>query len=170
MLTIGIIGTVSAIAVMQFGSVQQSIKGDGVMRIVLAQMNTARELSISERRNMQLHFLGPNGLQIVRQDVPSGTTVVGSVSFESGAQYHIEAGLPDTPDQFGRTQAIDFGSATAVMFSSDGTLIDQTGKPVNGTIFVGLPGQPLSSRAITILGATGRVRAYRWNGIKWVSR
>jgi prepilin-type N-terminal cleavage/methylation domain-containing protein len=169
MLTIGIIGVISAIAVVQFGTAQQSIKGDGVMRVVLAQMNIARELAISQRRNMQLSFLTPNALQIVRQNVPSGTTVVGSVVFESGAQYYLAPGLPDTPDGFGRTTAVDFGAATAVMFTSDGTCIDQTGNPVNGTIFVGLPGQLLSSRAITILGGTGRVRGYRWNGLKWVA-
>lgn len=168
MLTIGIIGVISALALFQFGTAQQSIKGDGVMRVVLAQLNTARELSIAQRRNMQLQFLSPNGMRILRQEIPSGTTVVGSAEFESGAAYHLTPGLPDTPDGFGRTQAVDFGTATSVMFSSDGTCIDQTGNPVNGTIFVGLPGQPLSSRAITVLGGTGRVRAYRWNGQRWV--
>lgn len=169
MLTIGIIAVVSAVAVFQFGSAQQSLKGDGVMRVLLAQINTARELSIAQRRNMQLQFQGVNGLQIVRQDVPSGTTLVGLTLFESGAQYYLPPGLPDTPDGFGRTGAIDFGGATAVLFSTDGTLIDQSGRPVNGTIFVGLPGRQLTYRAITILGGTGRVRAYRWNGLKWVA-
>lgn len=168
MLTIGIIGVVSAIAVVQIGSAQQAVKGDGAMRVVLAQLNTARELSISQRRNMQLSFVTPNALQIVRQNVPSGTTTIGWAVFEGGAQYYLPPGLPDTPDGFGRTQAVDFGAATAVMFTSDGTCINQTGNPVNGTIFVGLPGRPHSARAITVLGGTGRVRGYRWNGVKWV--
>jgi hypothetical protein len=136
---------------------------------VLAQLNTARELAIAQRRNMQVQFTGVNGLQIVRQNVPSGTTVIGGSLFESGARYYLTPGLPDTPDGFGRTQAVDFGRATAVMFSSDGTCIDQNGNPVNGTIFLGVPGQPLASRAVTILGATGRVRAFRWNGSRWVT-
>lgn len=169
MLTIGIIAVISTVAVFQFSSAQQSIQGDGVMRVLLAQLNTARELSIAQRRNMQLQFQGLNGLQIIRQDVPSGTTVVGLTLFESGAQYYLAPGLPDTPDAFGRSQAIDFGLATSVLFSTDGTLIDQAGRPVNGTIFVGLPGRPLTYRAITVLGATGRVRAYRWNGLTWVA-
>jgi len=169
MLTIGIIAVISSVAVFQFSSAQQSVTGDGVIRVVLAQLNTARERSIAERRNMQLRFQRPNGLQIVRQEVPSGTTVVGLTLFESGAQYYLAPGLPDTPDAFGRSQAIDFGAATSVLFSTDGTLIDQAGRPVNGTIFVGLPGRPFTYRAITVLGATGRVRAYRWNGLKWVA-
>ena len=167
-MTIGIVGVVTAVTVMHFGSARQSFKGDGVMRVVRAQLNTARELSISQRRTMQLQFPAQNVLQVVRQDVPGGNTVVGAVLFESGAQYVLMPGLPDTPDGFGHTKAVDFGSATTVMFSSDGRLVDQTGKPVNGTIFVGLPNEPLSARAITVLGATGRVRAYRWTGLKWV--
>ena len=167
MLTIGIIAVVSAIAVFQFSAAQPTIKGDGAMRVVLAQLNTARELAISQRRNMRLQFAGLNGLQIVRQDVPSGTTVEGSVVFERGAQYFLPPGLPDTPDGFGRTQPVDFGAATSVMFSSDGTCINQSGNPVNGTIYIGLPGQPLSSRAVTVLGATGRIRGYRWTGSTW---
>ena len=167
-MTIGIVGAVTAVTVMHFGSARQSVKGDGVMRLVRAQLNTARELSISQRRTMQLQFPAQNILQVVRQDVPGGGTVVGAVLFESGAQYMVMPGLPDTPDGFGRTKAVDFGSATTVMFTSDGSFVDQAGKPVNGTIFVGLPDEPLSARAITIVGATGRVRAYRWTGMKWV--
>jgi prepilin-type N-terminal cleavage/methylation domain-containing protein len=168
MLTIGIIAIVSGIALFQFGSAQQAIKGDGGMRLLLAQMNTARELAISQRRTMQLQFTNPNTVQIVRQDVPTGTTVVGSMTFESGVQFYLTPGVPDSPDAFGKTKTIDFGTATTVSFSSDGTCVDQTGNPVNGTVFIAMPGQILSSRAVTVLGATGRVRGYRWDGSKWV--
>src|SRR5687768_4224909 len=84
MMTIGIIGAITAVTVMHFGSARQGIKSDEVMRVVRAQLNTARELSISEGRNMQLQFPAQNVLQIVRQDVPGGSTVVGAVLFESG--------------------------------------------------------------------------------------
>lgn len=168
MLTIGLIGVVSAIAVVQVGSAHLAIRGDGGMRIVMAQMNTARETSISERRNVQVVFPGQNTVQLVRQDIPTGTTLVGSAIFEGGVQLDLEPGLPDTPDGFGHAQAVDFGAATRVMFSSDGTLVDQAGNPVNGTIFVAVPGQPRSQRAITILGSIGRVRGYRWDGQEWV--
>jgi hypothetical protein len=39
--------------------------------------------------------------------------------------------------------------------------------PVNGTVFVGVPGLPYTARAVTILGATGRIRSYHWNGTTW---
>jgi len=168
MLTMGLIAVVSAIAVVQIGTAQQAIRGDSAMRLVLVQLGTARELAISERRDMRLNFLSPNALQVIRQDVPSGTTVKGAAIFEGRAEYHVVPGLPDTPDAFGNRQAIDFGSATTVTFTSDGTVVDQIGNPVNGTVFLAIPGQPVSARAITVLGSTGRIRAYRWDGRRWV--
>ena len=61
-----------------------------------------------------------------------------------------------------------FGIATEVKFAPDGTLVNQSGATLNGTR---VPGdherQPLSARAVTVLGSTGRVRGYRWDGRAW---
>ena len=167
MLTIGIVGIMSAVAVVQIGVAQQAIKGDAGMRVVVAQMNLARELAISQRRNMQVQFLGTNALRIVRNDVPAGTTQLSLIVLEGNVTYSLVAGVPDTPDAFGRNQAVDFGGAPTLMFTSEGTLVDGAGNPINGTIFLSVLGGLKSVRAITILGATGRVRGYRWNGLQW---
>jgi hypothetical protein len=53
------------------------------------------------------------------------------------------------------------------MFTSDGSLIDETGIPVNGTVFLGLPPHVQSARGVTVFGGTGRVRGFRWNGVQW---
>jgi prepilin-type N-terminal cleavage/methylation domain-containing protein len=168
MLTIGIIGVVSSIAIVQVGEASLSIKGDGGMRVVAAQLNLARELAITQRRNMQVRFVGANQLDVVRQNVPAGTTLLSSVVFEGGVRYALVAGLPDTPDGFGNRQATDFGAAATLFFTSEGTFVDDAGNPVNGTIFLALPAGGRSARGITILGATGRVTAYRWDGSRWV--
>ncbi|HET9833819.1 MAG TPA: hypothetical protein VFP91_18985 [Vicinamibacterales bacterium] len=169
MLTIGIIGVVSGLAVLQIGAARQSILGDSGMRVVLAQLNVARELSISQRRTMQVQFGVPNALQIVRNDVPGGATLASAAVFEGRVEYMLVPGVPDTPDAFGRAQSIDFGAAAAILFNSDGTLVDERGRPINGTIFLAVRGgNDRSVRAITVLGATGRIRAYRWNGSTWV--
>jgi hypothetical protein len=82
----------------------------------------------------------------------------------------LTAGLPDTPDAFGNTGPIAFGTATVIKFAPDGTLVDQSGQGLNGSVFMAIPniqGTNLSARAITVLGSTGRVRGYRWDGSKW---
>ena len=74
----------------------------------------------------------------------------------------------DTPDQFGNVAPVYFQGANALSFQSDGSLVDQGGIPRNGTLFIGLPGHPEVARAVTILGTTGLVQSYRWNGTDWI--
>ncbi len=107
--------------------------------------------------------------------------------------YAVLSGVPDTPDLFGNTTtcvsstgvcfkdtitSISACGSTPVLpcyltFQSDGTVVDSSGNYVNGTIFMGQvgntrnPTNPLTARAITILGATGRVKGYRYNGKIW---
>ena len=109
-------------------------------------------------------------MQLVRQEVPAanGTTVLADIPLEGGIQFMLFPGVGDTPDAFGATKAVDFGAATSVMFNTDGMLIDNTGNTVNGTVFMSMPNEAQSYRAVTILGATGRIRGYRWDGGKWV--
>jgi prepilin-type N-terminal cleavage/methylation domain-containing protein len=169
LIVLGIAGTVMGIAMFQIGAVQPSMKGDGAMRTIMAQLNTARELSISQRRMMQVNFLGTGQIQIVRQEVPAGTTALPTVAVEGGLQYGLIAGIVDTPDGFGlKAGGIAFGTATSYLFSSDGTLIDQNGNPLNGTVFLAIPGVARSFRAVTVMGGTGRIRGYKWDGHSWV--
>jgi hypothetical protein len=168
-MTMVLIGIVSAISVVQIGAVRQSLNGDSGMRVVLGQLNLAREMSIADRRTVQLRFVGTNALQIIRNDVPAGTTMLSSAVFEGGVEYTLTPSVPDSPDAFGNANAVDFGAALTVLFNSDGTLVDERGRTINGTIFLAVRGGGARSiRAITVLGATGRIRAYRWTGAEWV--
>ena len=63
------------------------------------------------------------------------------------------------------------------MFNSSGTFVGSialpsyatvgNNDPVNGTVFIGVPGDMKTARAITILGSTGRVRTYSWTGVAY---
>jgi Tfp pilus assembly protein FimT len=167
MVTMCVMGIVGSMATMQVGTVRRSMQGDGAMRVVMTQLNTAREMAMTQRRNMEIRFVGSNWLQIVRSDVPAGTTVLTGIPLESNAQYALVPGVVDTPDAFGNGAAISFGAAAQIMFAPNGTLIDNNGSPVNGTVFVSIANSQASLRAVTVLGATGRIRGYRWNGAVW---
>ena len=65
------------------------------------------------------------------------------------------------------SQPINFGAAVSMMFNTEGMFVDNGGIPVNGTVFLLIPNQPGSFRAVTVLGSTGRVRGFRWNGGQW---
>ena len=167
MATLMFVGIITAIAAVQVGPVRNAYVGDGALRTIVAELNTARELALAQRRLMEISFVGGNRLQVIRHDLPRGTTVVRDVFFESGVTYSVFASLPDTPDAYGKTAATSFSNAAVIQFNTEGALVDAAGVPINGTVFVALPGIPLSARAATVQGTTGRVRGYRWDGRQW---
>jgi prepilin-type N-terminal cleavage/methylation domain-containing protein len=184
MMVVAITGVVSAIAFIQIDNVRPAMKGDGAMRTVVAQMNTARELSISQPRNIQLAFVG-SVITLTRQNIAVGaaaptTTVLASIPLEGGVQFGLPGGAVDTPDGFvngtpgapvtGTAMApgIYVGAATSVFFTSDGSLISLAGLPVNATVFLTVPTETLGTRAVTVFGSVGRIRSYKWNSNQWV--
>ncbi len=169
LVVVGIFGVVTATAALSLGASQMSVKGDGAMRTLIGQLSTAREQAITQRRNMQVVVTsGGNQIQVVRENWPGpSTTVLTQVVMEGGATFALLNGLPDTPDSFGATSAVNFGAATSVRFGSDGMLIDQSGNPLNGSIFLQIRGEMRSARAVTIMGTTGRIRGYKWDGRQW---
>jgi prepilin-type N-terminal cleavage/methylation domain-containing protein len=167
MLVVCVVGIIAAMATFQIGSVRPAMQGDGAMRTVMAELNGAREMAIAQRRFMEIAFVGTNRIRIIRHDLPNGTTTLRDVALESGVQYGIIPGIADTPDAFGNGSPTSFGAATSIMFSTDGSLIDSGGVPVNGTVFVTIPTVAISFRAVTVQGSTGHVRAYQWTGGQW---
>jgi prepilin-type N-terminal cleavage/methylation domain-containing protein len=172
MFVVGILGILSGMAVVQIGVSRPGALGDGAMRVVLAQMNTARQLAITQRRNMRMVFDQGSRIQIIREEVPGpALTTVSTALFEGTLQFVLVAGLPDTPDAFGNSAATVFTTATGnppeVKFTPQGTFVNQAGATLNGSVFVAMPNQALSARSVTIFGSTGRIRGYRWNGRSW---
>lgn len=180
MVVTAIAGILTGIAVVQIASSRQSLIGDGAMRVVLSQMNQAKEQAITQRRNMRVTFVGTNTIQVCREEVPAGTcTAISSVPFESGLTFLRPASVPDlspsttelastASPSLSSYAAVAFGNGTSQLrFAPDGTLIDQDGTAANGTVFVALSNQLLSARAVAVFGSTGRIRGYRWDGRNW---
>jgi type II secretory pathway pseudopilin PulG len=92
-------------------------------------------------------------------------TIPGDVSFA------VQAGFPaSAPDGFGAgANPIDFGQTLAgeplfyVVFMPDGSSQDNLGNYNSGVVYLTRPGDNIynSSRAITVWGATGRIRGWR---------
>jgi hypothetical protein len=165
--TMGLAMVILAIAIGFYPPAVATIQGDADMRILNWQLKLARETAINQRRSVVIQFVLPNQIQVVRNDIPAGTTVLSTAVLEHNTRFHLFTGQPDTPDGFGRPQPIYFSGAATVMFTADGMLTDAGGNPVNGSIFLGQPGRPLTSRAITVFGPTATIRTYRWNGTQW---
>ena len=164
------LGTIlMAITSVSIGHVLESTRGDAALAGVLSQLRQARDLAISRRRTIRVDFVAPNEVRTTQLDIPSGTTLVGQFFLEGNVTFAQFATVPDTPDGFGAAAAVDFGSETPY-FVVDGMLVDRSGAPLSGTVFLGLENEPLSARAVTVFGGTGHVRGYSWNGTSWMER
>jgi prepilin-type N-terminal cleavage/methylation domain-containing protein len=177
MVVVAIVGGLISMTVMQIGAVRPGFQADGAMRVVMAQLNFARETAISQRRRVELTFTDGSWVRVIRHELTNNdTTVLQEVPFEGGVQFGLAPQVPDTPDEFGYTQPINFGQANRYMFNTEGMFVDTAGNPLNGTVFLLIPTggagggptyQPGSVRAVTVLGSTGRVRGFRWDGGQW---
>jgi prepilin-type N-terminal cleavage/methylation domain-containing protein len=170
----------------------QNYKVNAGRDAVVAQLRLARELAISKRRNVRIDFTPPNKIQVTVQyrtgETPGAAlTPVYLNDADHGvhntSQFVVFPMLPDTPMGFGNSNAINLsqpsgGGAWAVMFTTSGALVGTSAltgydlignsNPVNASIFVGIPPTTSTARAITVLGSTGRVRTYSWNGTQWI--
>jgi prepilin-type N-terminal cleavage/methylation domain-containing protein len=155
-------------AVLNLVGTSPGMAANAALYETVAQLRQGRERAIAQRRNIQLWFLGNNQIQLVRENQPNGTTILSTVTLDGAIQFRLFDGVLDTPDSFGKATAVDFGTAASLIFLSDGTLVDGQGNPVNGSVFLGQANRPETARAVTILGATGRVRGYRWTGTSWI--
>jgi type II secretory pathway pseudopilin PulG len=172
---------VMAIALYQIIPAVSASRADVAMREVVEQIRQAREYSIENRRYVQLQFstASSGAATIVITQMNSLTAnaganvVLSTVTIEAPFNWCV-CSMPDTADAYGNGGAIYFegisgGPVAGMEFQSDGELVDAaTLAPINGTVFIGTNAKPTWSRAVTVLGTTGRVRTYRSIGSSWV--
>lgn len=169
------IGVISGYVFIRVMNVLPSFKSNSAMDQVIQQMRVARSTAITDRRAVIVNISAATGIMQLQQVPPNGGPAVTLSTVPlTGAQFCLTPGVPDTPMGFGNAQAVNFvnasnpGAAVAVTeFLSDGSFGGAVGVPVNGTIFTCIPGNRVAARAVTILGATGRVRPYHWDGTAW---
>jgi Tfp pilus assembly protein FimT len=166
---LGIIIVGSAVALPVTMQMVQNAKGDAAVTMTSSFFQTARNRAVAERRNIIVSWVSTTEMRAERQEVPSNQlTLVDSLVLEGEEQFlKLDVITADTPDKFGFSDNINFTGPMPVMFTSDGSLIDANGDVTNGTIFVARPDTPETARAVTILGVTGLVRAWKWRGASW---
>jgi prepilin-type N-terminal cleavage/methylation domain-containing protein len=172
MVVVAIVGVLTSMTVIQMDAVRPGMQADGAMRVVMAQLNYAREIAISQRRLVDVAFPGGNRITVTQRLLDGTMKPLVDAPFEGNVSYGLVSGVGDTPDAFGNSSAIKFGQASGstavVTFNTEGMLVSSTtGVPVNGTLFLRIPNVPGSYRAVTVLGSTGRVRGFRWDGGAW---
>jgi prepilin-type N-terminal cleavage/methylation domain-containing protein len=158
------------------GMLRQS-RADGGLALAASGLRAAREMAISSRRNVRVTF-GSNTIINTRVEYCAtpctpATTVVRTTTLEGRVVFRAPTGItPDTDDAFGKTatDGINLGSLVPAMFTTDGSFVNSNGDVLNGTIFLGVPNEVITTRAISIFGPTGAMRLWKWDGRAWVEQ
>jgi Tfp pilus assembly protein FimT len=194
MAVVGIVLVLSGMAIMSTVNPSTTSRANNATDAVVDALRQARQLAVTKRRNVVVAFNGTNTIQLTVQPLPNEAvpTPLPLVQLNDSAanalQFYVFPTLPNTPMGplgFGNSSAISLvavngGSAgSAVMFTTSGSLVGAGGAapanyyavgnndPINATIFIGTPGNTATARAITVVGATGRVRSFAWDGTQW---
>ena len=177
----------AAIASMIMRPVMRGARADSAYQITLAQLRNARNLAVTNRKTYMVVFTAPGTIATTRLDAGVPTTLITSVTLPQDITFNALNGIPNTnattPDNMGTgAKAIDFdinvggGGSGTIYFWPDGTAKDINGNLNSGIVYTARTGDLLSSRAVTLFGATGRSRSWRLvstniaNQYKWVQQ
>jgi prepilin-type N-terminal cleavage/methylation domain-containing protein len=141
----------------------------------LMAMRLARDTSIAQRQSYFVtlsNAVAPNSISITQA---STGTVIDTYYLPTDVTYQTlpnfptsQTTFPMTPNGFGvGVNAIDFdqgiagGITNVIYFMPDGSAQDIAGNYNNGVVYVARTGDYYSPRALTLYGATGRLRGWR---------
>lgn len=157
---------------------------------VLSAMRQARDNSVAQRTSYVVTLSTttiPHSVTVAPTLVgPQGIQATVTYTLPTDVSFNAVPGIPTaptkTPDGFGTGgKALDFGftgsgtgvgGSNVIYFCPDGSAQDAVGgvgqcagNISSGVVYIARPGELLSSRAITVWGATGRIRGWRlYNG------
>src|SRR5215831_8155999 len=154
-------------AVVMVNNATANSRAETAVQTVTMQLRLAREFAMDRRRVHRVTFTAPRTVTVIRQEIGGNPDVtVSQLDLPSDTQFYQQTGISPTPDQFSTSSAVDFGGSTTVYFNPDGSAVDSAGTLVNGIVYVANPGKLETSRAVTLFGATGRVKAFRLRAIE----
>jgi prepilin-type N-terminal cleavage/methylation domain-containing protein len=167
-------------AVFATANVMPNYTADSALNVVMGTLRTAKQTGIAQRRDVQVWidttFSGPDQVQHINYQVIATPgdqpQPLVSVALPQGAQLMLEPGVPDTPMGFGNASAVFIGNVDGgppiMMFRSSGAFTDASYTVLNGTLFIGAPGQASTARAVAIMGGVANVLRFSWSGSEWV--
>ena len=173
MAVVAITFVIAAFAVMKLQPDLQNTRVTNAYTTTLMALRQARDISIAQRQVYYVTFTHNNAPPDTITITQGGTgTVIDTYQLPLDLAFTVVTGIPTgaglTPDGFGSGgTAIDFdqgisnGTQNVIYFYPDGSGQDVSGNINNGVVYIARPGFLLTSRAITVWGATGRIRGWR---------
>jgi len=190
LMVVAIIMIMSTISFMSLQPMLKQQRVNNAYNTVLSAMRQARDNAIAQRTSYVVTLstgTTPHSVTVAPAFAGfQGALASVTYSLPTDVNFQNEPGIPTannkTPDSFGTGgRAIDFGytgqgagvgGKNVIYFCPDGSAQDTSvipgqcaGTISNGVVYIARPGELTSSRALTVWGATGRIRGWRlYNG------
>jgi prepilin-type N-terminal cleavage/methylation domain-containing protein len=176
MIVLALMLTVATISLISLQPILQQSHVTSAYDTTLMAVRNYHDLAITQRKRYIVTMTAPGTITVSRWDfaLPASPppVVVNTLTLPQDVTFSTQAGYPATaatvPDGFGAgAVALDFdqgmglGSQNYVMFMPDGSSQDNLGNLNSGVLYMGRANDLYSSRAITVFGATGRIRGWR---------
>lgn len=193
LIVVVILGILTAVAVPQMIEQRRLTRTNALAREIVSQMRHARQLAMSQRRAFTFQYddlakeikvigpipVGASALTAAGYPNNTGSSVVLTSRFAQGGLTAAEIvyGIPDTADLPSGAPTIPTGalgdgiSKTALVssklnitFQPDGSVIDTSGNPDGRAMFFFNSAAAQSTpTAISVIGASGRIKVWRYN-------
>jgi prepilin-type N-terminal cleavage/methylation domain-containing protein len=178
LIALSIILIMSAVSYLSLGPAWREARLNAAYNGTLMTMRQARQLAVDTRKTYLLTFnpagtpAGTYMIRTNRMDAGAVGPVVNQMTLPPDIQFLNLPGIPNTvagtPDGLGtgsKAYQFDVGVAAGVpdrvYFFPDGSARDLNNNINNGVIYLARPNDLYSSRAITLIGAAGRIRGWR---------
>jgi len=185
-MVLALILIVSTISFMSLQPMLRQQRVNNAYNTVLGAMRQARDNSVAQRTSYVVILDSTTTPHTVTVSPtfsgPQGILSPVTYKLPTDVNFDVESGVPTaptkTPDGFGiGAKAVDFGytgqgtglgGQSRIYFCPDGSAQDAagglgqcSGNFNGGVVYIARPGELMSSRALTVWGATGRIRGWR---------
>ncbi len=185
LIVVTMIGVLCAMAIPQIIAQRQLSRTVAMTREILSQARYARQQAMSQRQAFTFQYNNTTKrVSIIDHNVNTGaallnapgfpnnagSTVVTSVPLATGGliaseiTYGIPSGLPNGALRDGAVMTPLTNNTVNITFQPDGSVIDTAGNPIDRALFLYNSKSPRgTASAVSIMGASGRVKIWRFN-------
>jgi len=172
LITIGISLTMAGVTFIALMPLFNQNHVDAAFDTTFSVISSSRNLATTQTRRYVLTFTSPGTITV--QYWPGGTAStlvpVNTYTLPSDIQFAVQPGFPNPgPDSLGDgTQPVAFNPCTVIeagqpclVFYPDGSAQDDAGNYNGGVVYLTRPSDVYSSRAISVIGPSGKIRGWR---------
>ena len=165
MIVVSVLAVISGISLIIIEPALRAQSVETAARSVSREMGRARQISVDARRLTRVTFTTPRTITLDWQAPVSeggAWTQVSQIDLSDEMEFGVDAGVFSGPEGFGTEEAINFSGSPEVFFLPDGSAIAGSGLLSNGVVYVSRPHEVDTTRAITLFGATGRIKQWEY--------